>query len=40
MGERLSAGQYVIQVQVRSVNVPETITVGIDDWMMDVEVLN
>ncbi len=38
--KRMGPGQHVIQVQVRSVNVPETITVGIDDWMMDVEVLN
>ena len=38
--KRMGPGQHVIQIQVRSVNVPETITVGIDDWMMDVEVLN
>jgi|tagenome__1003787_1003787.scaffolds.fasta_scaffold20829793_2 hypothetical protein len=36
----LGEGQHVIQIQVRTLNVPETISVGIDDWMMDVEVLN
>jgi hypothetical protein len=38
--KRLGPGQHVIQIQVRSVNVPESITVGVNDWMMDVEVLN
>ena len=37
---RLGAGQHIIQIQVRSHDVPETITVGINDWTMDVEVLN
>jgi hypothetical protein len=37
---RLGEGQHVIQIQVRSHDVPETITVGINDWTMDVEVLN
>jgi hypothetical protein len=38
--KRLSEGQHVIQIQVRTLNVPENITVGINDWTMDVEVLN
>jgi hypothetical protein len=37
---RLSEGQYVIQIQVRALDLPETVTVGINDWMMDVELLN
>jgi hypothetical protein len=36
----LGEGQHVIQIQVRALDVPETITVGVNDWMMDVEVLN
>jgi hypothetical protein len=36
----LNEGQHVIQIRVRALDVPETITVGINDWMMDVEVLN
>ena len=38
--KRIGEGQHVIQIQVRSVNVPETVTLGVDDWTMDVEVLN
>lgn len=37
---RLGAGQHVIQIQVRALNVPELITVGIENFAMDVEVLN
>ena len=37
---RLGEGQHIIQIQVRSHDVPETITVGVNDWAMDVEVLN
>ena len=37
---RLAGGQHVIQIQVRTLDVPENITVGINDWTMDVEVLN
>jgi hypothetical protein len=37
---RLGDGEHVIQIRVRALNAPETITVGINDWTMDVEVLN
>jgi len=37
---RLSEGQHVIQIQVRAFDLPETVTVGINDWMLDVEMLN
>ncbi|HET7678848.1 MAG TPA: hypothetical protein VFK79_01785 [Xanthobacteraceae bacterium] len=37
---RLGDGQHVIQIQVRALNAPETIIVGVTDWTMDVEVLN
>ena len=37
---RLSQGQHVIQIQVRTFDLPETVTLGINDWTMDVEMLN
>ena len=37
---RLGEGQHVIQIQVRTLDLPETVTLGINDWTMDVEVLN
>ena len=37
---RLGAGQHIIHIQVRTLDLPETVTLGINDWMMDVEVLN
>ena len=37
---RLGQGQHVIQIQVRTLDLPETVTLGINDWTMDVEVLN
>ena len=37
---RLSEGQHVIQIQVRAFDLPETVIVGINDWMLDVEMLN
>jgi hypothetical protein len=33
-------GSHVIQIQVRTDNVAEAITVAVNDWTMDVEVLN
>ncbi len=33
-------GSHLIQIQVRTDNVPEVITVAVNDWTMDVEVLN
>jgi hypothetical protein len=36
----LNEGQHVIQIQMRALDAPEIITVGVNDWMMDVEVLN
>jgi hypothetical protein len=36
----LGAGSHLIQIQVRTDNVPEVIIVGVNDWTMDVEVLN
>jgi hypothetical protein len=38
---RLDGGDHVIQIQLRTDNVPNlTIVAGVDDWTMDVEVLN
>jgi hypothetical protein len=37
---RLGEGQHVIHIQVRALDLPETVTLGINDWTMDVEVLN
>ncbi len=37
---RFGPGEHVVQIQVRTLNIPEFITVGVDDWTMDVEVLN
>ena len=37
---RLGEGQHVIQIQVRALDLPEPVTVGINDWTLDVEVLN
>ena len=37
---RLGPGPHVIQIQVRSVKDSETVTVGVENWMMDVEELN
>jgi hypothetical protein len=33
-------GSHLIQIQVRTDNVPEVITVAVNDWTMDVETLN
>ena len=35
-----AAVSHVIQIQVRTLDLPETVTLGIKDWTMDVEVLN
>ena len=37
---RLGEGQHVVQIRVRTLDLPETVTLGINDWTMDVEVLN
>jgi hypothetical protein len=36
---RIGPGNHTIQIQLRTNNVPGNMTVGVDDWAMDVEVL-
>jgi hypothetical protein len=38
--QRFGPGSHLIQIQVRTDNVPETIVLAVNDWTMDVEVLN